>query len=109
MRGVGIDIVENQRVRKSMSDAFARKVLSKEELEKYDAYNDNRKVEFLAGRFAAKEAIIKCLSDYELPVMSNLNIINNEKGKPEIKYKDYEIELSISHEKNYSVAIAILK
>ena len=31
MRGVGIDIVENQRVRKSMSDAFARKVLSKEE------------------------------------------------------------------------------
>ena len=109
MRKVGIDIVENERVEKSMSTSFARKVLSEEEMKRFEEYRDRRKVEFLAGRFACKEAIIKCLSDYELPVMNDLNITNNEKGKPEIRYKDYDIEISISHERNYSVAIAILK
>lgn len=108
MKNVGIDIVENARVRKVMSDSFALKVLSKEEYEKYKSFNENRKVEFLSGRFAVKEAIIKCLSDYEAVVMKNLIVLNNEKGKPEIEYKDYKLYISISHEKNYTVGIAIL-
>ena len=109
MKSVGIDIVENDRIRKSLSDSFAKKILSEEEFEKYSGFNESRKVEFLSGRFAVKEAIIKCLSDYELPSMKDLNVINNEKGKPCIEYKDYDIEISLSHERNYSVAIAILK
>ena len=109
MKSVGIDIVEIERVRKVISDSFASKVLSGEELERYKEFKETRKIEFLSGRFCAKEAIIKCLSDYEKVQMTDLNITNNENGKPEIKYKDYDIELSISHERNYAVAIAILK
>ena len=108
MRGIGTDIVENERVRKALSDSFLRKVLSPEEIEKCQDYRPEKKVQFVSGRFAAKEAIIKCLSDHEIPSMSELNITNNIMGKPEIVYKDYEIILSISHEKNYSVATAVL-
>ena len=105
---VGIDIVEIDRVKKAMNDSFLRKVLSKQELEYCKDFKEKRKIEFVAGRFACKEAIIKCLSDYELPNFSDLNIVNNEKGKPEIRYKDYNIEVSISHEIKNACAIAIL-
>ena len=108
MRNVGIDIVENARIKKAMSDAFVRKVLSDEERERYEGFKEGRKIEFLSGRCAAKEAIIKCLSGIEVPELSDLNIQNDENGRPFIEYKDYEIILSISHERNYSVAIAIL-
>lgn len=109
MRNVGIDIVENDRIRKVIETGFVQKVLSAEELERFEGFSEERKVQFLAGRFAAKEAIIKALSDEEVPEMTDLNITSDPKGKPEIEYKDYEIALSISHERNYSVAIAILK
>ncbi|MCR4856270.1 MAG: holo-ACP synthase [Erysipelotrichaceae bacterium] len=106
--GIGTDIVEIERVKKVISDGFMAKVLSSDELERTKEMSETRKIQFLAGRFAAKEAIIKCLSDRELPNMSDLNITNDEKGKPEIRYKDYEILLSISHERNYATAVAVL-
>ena len=107
--GIGTDIVDISRVRKAISNAFLAKVLSGEELEKAASMSEERKIQFTAGRFAAKEAIIKCLSDHEVPEMCNLNIINNEKGKPEIQYKDYRILISISHERKFAVATAILE
>ena len=106
---VGTDIVEIDRVRKALSDPFLRKVLSEEEIEKTKTMSEERKVQFTAGRFAAKEAIIKCLSDYEYPEMRDLNIVNDEKGKPEIRYKDYDLLVSISHEKKYATAFALLQ
>ena len=110
MENVGIDIVEIERIKKALENRrFVERVLSEEEIEKFDGFKEHRQIEFLAGRFAAKEAIIKCLSDHEIPVMSKLNITNNEKGKPEIEYKDYKILLSISHEREYAVAIAMLE
>ena len=106
--GIGTDIVEIERVRKVISESFMARVLSNEELERTKTMSENRKIQFLAGRFAAKEAIIKCLSDEEVPDMRDLNITNNEKGKPEIVYKDYRILLSISHEIKYATAVAVL-
>ena len=109
MIGIGTDIVENERIRKALSESFMKKVLSKEELEKAHEFKNDRLIDFVAGRFAVKEAIIKCLSDYEVPVLTDLNITNNEKGKPEIRYKNYKILVSISHERNYSIAVACLE
>lgn len=83
-------------------------MLSREEIEQYNKYSDQRRVEYLGGRFACKEAIIKALSDYEMPNMNELVILKNEKGKPIISYKDYNLELSISHEKEFAISIAIL-
>lgn len=107
--GLGTDIVEIARVEKAISDSFMKKVLSIEEYERALTMSKGRRIQFLAGRFAAKEAIIKCLSDHEVPEMCNLNIINSEKGKPEIRYKDYRILISISHERKFAVATAILE
>lgn len=110
MIGIGIDIVENDRVKKSIyNDRFVKRILSKEELERFNSFNEKRRLEFLSGRFAAKEAIIKCLSGYEVPSMKDLNIENDINGKPIINYKNYIIILSISHEIHYSTAIAVLQ
>ena len=104
----GIDIVEIDRLI-NVKDSFVKHVLTESEQEVFYSYKENRRIEYLAGRFAAKEAIIKCLSDYELPDMRNIEILNNKKGKPVVKYKDYNILVSISHEKHYAVALAILQ
>ena len=77
--GLGTDIVEIARVEKAVSDSFMKKVLSIEEYERALTMSEGRRIQFLAGRFAAKEAIIKCLSDHEVPEMCNLNIINKNK------------------------------
>ena len=105
--GIGTDIVEIERVRKAVSDPFMRKVLSSWEYEKALSFSEERRIQFLAGRFAAKEAVIKCLSGREVPNMSDLNIMNDEKGKPYLEYKDYRIFLSISHERHYACAVAV--
>ena len=107
MSNVGIDIVEIDRLNK-INDAFIRHVLSKDEIEIYNSYKNQRQKEYLAGRFAAKEAIIKCLSDIEIPNMRDICILNSKNGMPYVKYKEYNISISISHEKHYAVAIAIL-
>ena len=107
--GIGTDIIEIERVRKALSEAFMSKVLSAQEMERTAKMSEERKAQFVAGRFAAKEAIIKCLSGYERPVMSDLNIVNDEEGKPEITYKNYRILISISHEKTYATAVALLQ
>ncbi len=107
--GIGTDIVEIERVRKALSESFMRKVLSPQEIERADMMSPERKIQFVAGRFAAKEAIIKCLSGYERPIMSDLNIVNDAQGKPEIFYKNYRILLTISHERNYATAAALLQ
>ncbi len=109
IKGIGTDIVEIERVRKAISDPFMRKILSEEEFEKASSFSDERKISFVAGRFAAKEAIIKCLSGYEVPVMKDLNIENDDKGRPVIRYKDYDILVSISHERLFATAVAILQ
>ena len=109
IKGIGTDIVEIQRIRDSISEPFMRKILSDEEFEKAKTFSQERMIQFTAGRFAAKEAIIKCLSDHEVPNMTDLNIVNDEKGKPEIFYKDYRIFVSIAHERKYASAVAILE
>ena len=109
MLSIGVDIVENKRVENSINDSFLNIVLSKEELEIYRKYSGKRAIEFVSGRWACKEAIIKCLSDYEIPLMSELVILNKENGKPYIEYKNYEILISLSHENNYSIGYAILE
>lgn len=106
INGVGIDIVDINRVKKYISDKFIEQVLNDEEIMIFK--NKNKQVEFLAGRIAAKEAVIKALSDYENPHMREITILNNAKGKPFVKYKNYNILLSISHEKDVAIAEAIL-
>lgn len=108
MLAIGIDIVENKRIKKYSTKEFIEKILTIEELKIYNEKTGRKKDEFLCGRFAAKEAIIKSLSNFETPNMLEIEIKNNEKGAPIVHYKNYNLLLSISHEKNYTIAEAIL-
>ncbi len=99
IKGIGTDIVAHSRINLKI----ASKILSKKEFEIFDGLNEDLKIEFLASRFAAKEAIIKATDkQYNL---SKIEIFSYESGKP---YSNIEgISISISHEKEYSIAFAI--
>jgi len=122
--GVGVDIVDNSRIRKMIRNKdFLNRVFSN-----YEILNSNRianKTAFFAKRFAAKEAFSKSLGT---GFRNNLNfrdivIKNNKSGKPfffitkkiksfinkQFKTKKFNFYLSISDEKNYSVAFVIFQ
>jgi holo-[acyl-carrier protein] synthase len=62
--------------------------------------------QFLAGRWAAKEAIYKALPNFTGEFKDiNIQYVNN---KPTYETEKYNIFLSISHESKYAVAYAIV-
>ena len=115
--GIGTDIVEVERIEKSINrtEKFLEKVFTKREVD-YCNSKPNR-YERYAGRFCAKEAVSKALGtgvrNFNL---TDLEILNDELGKPIIYFngqlgnleKEYEIHLSISHCKDYATATAII-
>lgn len=110
IKGIGTDIVENIRVNQSL----ARRVLSDNELKAFEQLKlEQRKQEFLCGRFAAKEAIIKACSQANIEVfMRDITILNDQLNCPFVanpKFESYQILVSISHEKDYSIAFAIIE
>lgn len=99
---VGIDIVYIPRF--VGKEKIAERILSPNELEIYKTRPN--KEEFLAGRFAAKEAFIKAYKDSVGRIaFHHLDIVYTKEGKPEIVYKKKRFAVSISHDGDYAVAI----
>lgn len=96
---IGCDIVQIQRIRPSL----AHKILSENEQKIYEKLKDKRAVEFLAGHFAAKEAIFKTL-DKEIE-LKDIEITYDRVGRPLCNIEN--IEVSISHENDYAMAVAL--
>lgn len=120
VRSVGLDIVEVDRVAADI-DRFGRRfvnrLLGPDELEVFDRRRD--KAAFLAGRLAAKEAVIKALGYYvqTKPRYRDIQIVNAEGGAPTLVLPS-EIQnqlgraqclLSLSHERRYAAAVAVLQ
>jgi holo-[acyl-carrier protein] synthase len=119
--GIGTDIIETSRILALLekhSGSFAKRILSEEELDKYDA--QNIKAKFLAKKWAAKEAISKALGTGFTQGVSfaDITIEHNEQGKPLVllvgktkKYADSigikKWSISISDEKHYALAFVI--
>lgn len=102
---IGCDIVKNERV-KGADPLFIKKVLTNDELALYNELSDQQKTLFIAGRFAAKEAIIKAID--ETVNMQEITILKNKNGSPKVIIgKPYHIKVSIAHEKDYTIAMAI--
>lgn len=102
--GVGCDIVEIKRLQHNQ-EALAKRILSEKEYECYSSYKEERQLEYLAGRFAVKEAIVKAM-DKEM-LLSMIEVLNNDMGKPVCKIDGYTIHVSIAHEKEYATAYVI--
>jgi holo-[acyl-carrier protein] synthase len=119
--GVGIDIVKIDRIRKSVQDhgdRFLEKIYTEGEI----AYCRRMKNPYpsLAVRFAAKEAAIKALSPQDSLSFRDIEVLNDEKGKPELNISGRLGEmlgekgiraahLSLSHEKDYGVAFVVFE
>lgn len=108
--GVGVDIVSNERIRKIYNRfgmKFLRKFLTEQEIEYCLSQRDP--IPHIAVRFAAKEAIIKALRGQAR--YKEIEISKGSDKAPEasvITRKDIKIYISLSHEKDYSIAFAVL-
>lgn len=112
--GIGLDIVELARIEKAAmkQPKFAARVLTTVEKEKYDQLSGNRKVEFLAGRFAAKEAFAKAYGTGLGQVsFQDIEILNDTKGKPILTKSPeaFQAFVSITHTGQVAAAQVILE
>lgn len=112
--GIGIDIVELKRIENIVErqKRFSERILTTNEKQIYDELSGKRKIEFLAGRFAAKEAFSKATGSgigKELSFI-DIEISTDEKGKPYIRKPLHDgVHLSISHSMEYAVAQVIIE
>ena len=122
--GIGIDIIDNKRIRLLINNKlFLKRTFGKKELTISKKHKN--KTNFFAKRFAAKESFVKSLGT---GFRNNLNlkdieVLNDIMGKPyffkskkidriikkKFKIDKYNLFLSISDEKDYSIAFTILQ
>ncbi len=122
--GIGLDIVDNRRVKSLIKNKnFINRAFSKNEI-KYSKKTIN-KTSYFSKRFAAKESFVKALgTGFRKNVnLKDIEILNDNLGKPyyfkskkintiikeRFKIDKYNLFLSISDEKEYSAAFTILQ
>ena len=122
--GIGVDIVQNKRIKDLIKNKiFINRTFGKKEIMISKKFFD--KTNYFAKRFSAKEALAKALGT---GFRNNLNlkdiqILNDKLGKPyflktkkidtiifrKFKIRKYDLFLSISDEKDFSISFTILK
>lgn len=117
----GTDIIEIERIKDSIQDmgqAFLNRVYTQKEI----SYCESKKIQkyqHYAARFAAKEAVFKAIScllnDKYSISWKDIEVLNNDAGRPQIKLYNFKkeemienLDISISHCKNYAVAYVVL-
>ena len=116
----GTDIIEVSRIKESiekLGEKFLNKIYTKKERE-YCLSKNKMKYQHFAARFAAKEAIFKAISSliknkYEI-TWTDVEVLNDENGRPYLHflnniYNIEQIDISISHLKEYAIATCIVE
>ncbi|MGB4661667.1 MAG: holo-ACP synthase [Mobilitalea sp.] len=119
--GIGTDIIKIERIKSLISnpkDSFFHKTYTNLEMEK--GFHNATPEIFLAGRFAAKEAIFKSFRmDGSLVRWNEIEILPDQWGAPLVtltglmkkRYQEMnatDIYVTISYEKEYAVAFAVI-
>ncbi len=115
IKGIGIDIIDITRIvaLTKRKPQFVEKILAPEEIEQFNQLGEGkRRNEWLAGRFAAKEAFSKALGTgigAEAP-FHEIVVVNDEVGKPVVHFRALKgVHLSISHSERYAVAQVVIE
>lgn len=118
--GVGTDIVEIERIKKSyeqFGERFLNRIFTKEEI----AYCFSKKHPYpsLAVRFASKEALVKAakLGRYHSNSWLDVAVAVSGKGLPDVvvfnklkkKLKGMRIHLSLAHSDHYATAVVVIE
>ncbi|MDO5376154.1 MAG: holo-ACP synthase [Staphylococcus rostri] len=112
--GLGVDLVEIARIKELVEKQpkFVMRILSQGECDQYQQLtHPQRRLEFLAGRFAVKEAFSKALGTgigKEI-AFKDIHCGNDEKGKPYIDFDGFNVHVSITHTANYAMSQVILE
>lgn len=120
--GLGIDLVEINRIKETIErfgERFLDRVFTKREIGYWKTHKN--RYEHLAGRFAAKEALLKAIStSWPKVSFTDVEVVNTRSGSPKIgvqgRAKDLldklnlrNIFLTISHTKDYATAVVIIE
>ena len=122
--GIGVDIVENSRISKSLkNNLFIKRIFSNSEIQIAKKIKDKKS--YYSKRFAAKEAFAKALGTGFRDGLNfkDIEVVNDKLGKPYLvisskiknlikkkkKVKNFNLFLSISDEKEYSIAFTIIQ
>ena len=122
--GIGVDIVKNKRIQLSIKNKkFINRIFSKNEI--LNSKKSINKSIYFSKRFAAKEAFTKALGTGFRDGLNfkDIQIFNNKLGKPyylinskirtlikkKKKVNNFDLFLSISDEKEYSMAFTIIQ
>lgn len=121
--GIGCDIVGFERIENVLArhdEAFIERILAPEE---YPLFNQRReKIQFLAGRWAAKEAASKALGTGIGAQASfrEICIVNDERGAPSLHFTGVtaqtadskgvsRIHITLSHDALHAIAMVVLE
>lgn len=118
--GIGCDVVEHattDRLNWESDINLLERIFSPLEIE---LYNSDKSIKFIAGRFAAKEAVVKCLGTgiYDGISLAHIQILRSSEGKPVVELSglakqvcdNMKINLwhvTITHASNCSVAFVV--
>ena len=119
---VGNDIIEVTRIKDLVenSDLKALKRIFTEKEIKYCESTNNMKYQHYAARFAGKEAVFKAISPMLKDKFSigfnDIEVLNDSMGRPyvnilktNINNKKMQIDISLSHIKEYAIATVVAK
>jgi len=120
--GIGIDLIEVERVKKSIEEivGFKEKIFTSKEISYCES--KSRKFEHFAARFAAKEAFFKAIGTgwRNGLAFNEIEVVNDNLGKPEMRFygksddlhrkkKFKSVNVSISHLKEIASAVVIIE
>ncbi|MDR0922115.1 MAG: holo-ACP synthase [Lactobacillales bacterium] len=114
IKGIGIDIVDIDRIAKILENKprFARRILTENEYHRFEELSGRRQAEFLAGRFACKEAFSKAWGTGIGKVgLQDIEVLNNEFGAPVMTFSPHvgKVFVSISHTDTLATAQVLLE
>lgn len=121
--GIGVDLVEVARLRRVLErhPAFATRHFTEAEREAAEALPEARRAEYLAGRFAAKEATLKALATGISGgvALDEVETGSEPSGAPVLRLRGAALraaeeagasrfQVSISHDGGFAIAFVVL-
>jgi holo-[acyl-carrier protein] synthase len=114
IKGIGIDVVELPRMARLIDEKpqFITRVLTPNEFELFEKLPRHRKIEFLGGRYACKEAFSKAWgTGIGKVTFQEIEILKNDKGQPVVTRSPHTgtVWVSITHTNEEAFAQIILE
>ena len=117
IRGLGTDIIEIARVDKALRRENFKAFVFTETEQAYCESRGKNSAASYAARFAAKEAFFKALGTGILMPLTDVEIVNDERGAPKINLHGKvealtdgkKIFISLSHSRDFATATCIIE